>query len=146
MNNNKTPQGYKKMKQKIETRAPIFRALYNEIAANREILKRVDETAAFDTPESLADLRSVIEQLKVKNSAIILLSVETIKEGTLYYALSQALSGFFLLDTIVSMDNSTIISDDMKPLLKKIRPQKYLSIIKENIEQIYNTLTISNDT
>jgi hypothetical protein len=73
------PQGDKKMKQTTkpqqQTKTNIPHALREEIVANREILKRVDENAAFDTPESLAALRSVIEQLKVKTSAIILFAV-----------------------------------------------------------------------
>jgi hypothetical protein len=135
------------MQQKIEMEKDVSTALYNEVAGNLEVLNRVDENAALDTPEAVAALRSVIEQLKVKTASIVLLNVEkTGIEASLTQTLSDTLSGIFFLHTIITIDNSTIIPEAEKPLFKKIRPQKYLSTIKENIEQIYNTLTISTDT
>jgi Leucine-rich repeat (LRR) protein len=65
-----TKIGDKKMQQSqtqpiTEEEKQINRALIKEILASRETLKRYDETAHLDTPENLAALHSVIEELKV---------------------------------------------------------------------------------
>jgi hypothetical protein len=132
------------MQQKAETKNDIPHALREEIAANRELLKHVDENAAFDTPESLAALRSVIEELKTGTAATILMNIEKIEiEAPLRQPLGKALSGIFSLKNIVGFDNSAILPDKYKPLLGKISHKEYLTNIKENTELAWNHIANS---
>jgi hypothetical protein len=129
------------MQQKTETQNNISRDLYKEVAGNLEVLNRVDENAALDTPEDVAALRSVIGALKVGTATTILLYTKTLGEGTIRYNLSKALNGIFLLKSIDGMDSSAIVPQTHKPLLGKIRPVKYLADIKYYTERIYTALS-----
>jgi hypothetical protein len=75
----------KKIQQKTGTQNNISRDLYNEVAGNRGVLKRVDGNTALDTPEAVAVLNAAIGELKVGTAATILLYTKTLREGTIRY-------------------------------------------------------------
>jgi hypothetical protein len=129
------------MQQKTETQNNISRDLYNEVAGNREVLKRVDENAALDTPEDVAALNAAIHQLKAGTAYNILYDAGRPEEGTFNWMLSKAQSDIFFLKAVAGQDNSPILPEKYKPLLKKIRPQTYLRNIKKYTEEIYKALS-----
>jgi hypothetical protein len=117
------------------------RDLYNEVAANHELLQRFDEKGVSDTTEDLAALRSVIRQIKVATASALLLKGEKVKEGTVYHTLSKSLRDIYCLKTIADMDSLEMLPDVYKPILKTISPQTYLAKIKNYTEQVYTALS-----
>jgi hypothetical protein len=115
----------------------ITRDLYNEIAANREVLSRIDENAAFDTPEEISALNTAIRQLKAGAAYNVLYNAGTPEKGTFNYLLSQVKNDIFFLGAIAGKDTSPVIPEKYKPLLQKIHPQEYLRNIKNHTEQLY---------
>jgi hypothetical protein len=129
------------MQQKTETQNNISRDLYNEVAGNLEVLKRLDENAALDTPEAVAALNTAVHRLKAGTAYNILYNAGRPEEGTFNWMLSKAQSDIFFLKAVADQDNSPILPEKYKPLLKKIRPQAYLRNIKKYTEQIYKALS-----
>jgi hypothetical protein len=129
------------MQQKIEMKKDVSTALYNEVAGNREVLNRVDENAALDTPEAVAALNAAVHRLKAGTAYNILYDSGNPEEGTFNWMLSKAQSDIFFLKAVAGQDNSPILPEKYKPLLKKIRPQTYLRNIKKYTEQIYKALS-----
>jgi hypothetical protein len=129
------------MQQKTETQNTITRDLYNEVAGNLEVLKRVDGNAALDTPEDVAALNAAVRQLKAGTAYNILYNAGSPEEGSFNWMLSKAKNDIFFLKAVVGQDNSPIIPEKYKPLLKKIQPQPYLKNIKKYTEQIYKALS-----
>jgi hypothetical protein len=138
---NERKKGDKKMQQETKTQNDITRALYAEVAHNREVLSRIDENAPFDTPETIAALNTAIHQLKAGTAYKILYNTGTHEKGSFNYLLSQVKNDIFFLRSIADQDTNTMIPEKYKPLLQKIGPQSYLKNIKECTEQIYKILS-----
>jgi hypothetical protein len=121
------------MKHKTETQNNISRDLYNEVVGNLEVLKRVGENAALDTPEDVAALNAAVHQLKAGTAYNILYNADDPEEGSFNWMLSKAKNDIFFLKAVAGQDNSSILPEKYKPLLKKIQPQPYLKNIKKSL-------------
>jgi hypothetical protein len=129
------------MNQKSETQNDVTRALYAEVAHNREVLKHIDENAPFDTPETIAALNTAIHQLKAGTACKVLYNTGTHEKGSFNYLLSQVKNDIFYLGAAADLDTNPMIPEKYKPLLRKIGPQQYLKNIKECTEQLYKILS-----
>jgi hypothetical protein len=129
------------MQEKTKTQNDVTRALYNEVAHNREVLSHIDENAPFDTPETIAALSAAIHQLKAGTAYKILYNTGTHEKGSFNYLLSQAKNDIFYLGAAADQDTNPMIPEKYKPLLQKIGPQTYLKNIKECTEQLYKILS-----